>query len=144
SRHQRVGAEDGVILVPAGIAFAGDLDVMLAIGKATESNRVGSGDLGAPGTGIEPPFVVGVTGTIGPAGGGNAIAGTDDANGEVGCGQAVSAIGLAGDRGAQGNDTAFVAVVWAAAERGRARQQAKPIAHDLRFLPGVEVSFRNL
>src|SRR6266699_2358490 len=73
-----------VVLVGARIALADHFDVMAAVGEAGQGNARVDGRLSAPRPGVEAPFVVGITGAIGPAGAGNAAASAVDAHGEGG------------------------------------------------------------
>ncbi len=116
--------------------------MVLAISKPTERDRICACGFGAVSAGIEPPFVVGVTGAVGPAGDRDAAAGTHDTHTQVCGSKIVCADRFAGDGSAQRDDAAFVASVRAGAMRRRSRQETEPVAQYLRLVPGSEESFR--
>src|SRR5438105_7648410 len=85
-----------------------------------------------------------VTGTVGPAGRRDAVAGAIHANCQCGVGLAGRAARFTGNRCSERDYAAFIGSVRPGACRRRTGQEAEPIAHDLRIRPVGEIGFRKL
>src|SRR5436190_6892174 len=114
---------------------------MRAEAETAHTNRSRADRFRAPGTFVQTPLVVRVTGTIreGRRGGWNAIARTNHTNAQRRRVHWVRSAGIAGYRCANRHYATLVTSIRSRANARRARLEREPFTQHLRLLPGREV-----
>src|SRR5207249_9604431 len=130
SRHQRVGSQRRIVLVPSRIALADHFHKMRALCQAGQ--RDGSVDccLLAPWSGVQAPLVVSVTGPVRPTSSRNAAAFAIDAHNERGGVLIGGSARFAGNGCPERNNSPHIATIRPDPNSGRSRLEPEPFAED--------------